>query len=86
MQESWHRGRARKEVQNSRTLEIRTRRPLWGKITRTLLAERFYINKFYLTRVFKEAVRSGLVTGVPDTCASTQAKRLFPPIQRYKKY
>mgnify|MGYP000010643056 FL=1 len=46
------------------------------KITLDALAERFYINKFYLTRVFKE--QFGLsVTNYLTQLRITQAKRLL---------
>ena len=46
------------------------------KIRRDALAERFYINKFYLTRVFKEQFGQ-TVTNYLVQLRITQAKRLL---------
>ena len=79
MQESWHpeivrtAGTKRQNVQ-----EIKDYLDLHfaEKITLDALAERFYINKFYLTRVFKE--QFGLsVTSYLTQLRITQAKRLL---------
>ena len=79
MQESWHpeivrtAGTKRQNVQ-----EIKDYLDLHfaEKITLNVLAERFYINKFYLTRVFKD--QFGLsVTSYLTQLRITQAKRLL---------
>ena len=79
MQESWHpeivrtAGTKRQNVQKIKDyLDLH----FAEKITLDALAERFYINKFYLTRVFKE--QFGLsVTSYLTQLRITQAKRLL---------
>ena len=79
MQESWHpeivrtAGTKRQNVQEIKDyLDLH----FTEKITLDALAERFYINKFYLTRVFKE--QFGLsVTSCLTQLRITQAKRLL---------
>lgn len=79
MEESWHpgRGRVRRGKQQSvQEIKDYLDTHYTEKITLDDLAERFYINKFYLTRVFKE--QFGLsVTSYLVQLRITQAKRLL---------
>ena len=79
MEESWHpgRGRVRRGKQQSvQEIKDYLDTHYTEKITLDDLTERFYINKFYLTRVFKE--QFGLsVTSYLVQLRITQAKRLL---------
>ena len=79
MQESWHPDTARTagtKRQNLQEIKDYLDEHYAEKITLDALAEKFYINKFYLTRVFKE--QFGLsVTSYLTQLRITQAKRLL---------
>lgn len=79
MQESWHPDAARAtgtKRQNLQEIKDYLDAHFAEKITLDALAERFYINKFYLTRVFKEQFGQ-TVTGYLMQQRITQAKRLL---------
>lgn len=79
MEESWHTGTPRKahsKKQNLQEIKDYLDNHFAEKITLDLLAERFYINKFYLTRVFKEQFGQS-VTNYLVQLRITQAKRLL---------
>ena len=79
MRESWHPGTVRiasGKKQNLQEIKDYLDTHYREKITLDDLAERFYINKFYLTRVFKE--QFGLpVTSYLVQLRITRAKRLL---------
>lgn len=77
MQESWHPDTARTTAgkrQNLQEIKDYLDTHFAEKITLDALAERFYINKFYLTRVFKEQFGQ-TVTNYLVQLRITQAKR-----------
>ena len=79
MQESWHPDTARStgtKRQNLQEIKEYLDEHFAEKITLDVLAERFYINKFYLTRVFKEQFGQS-VTNYLVQLRITQAKRLL---------
>lgn len=79
MEESWHPGDARiahSKKQNLQEIKDYLDAHFTEKITLDALAERFYINKFYLTRVFKEQFGQS-VTAYLVQLRITQAKRLL---------
>ena len=79
MQESWHPDTARTTAgkrQNLQEIKDYLDTHFAEKITLDALAERFYINKFYLTRVFKEQFGQ-TVTNYLVQLRITQAKRLL---------
>ena len=79
MQESWHPDTARTTAakrQNLQEIKDYLDTHYTEKITLDALAEKFYINKFYLTRVFKEQFGQ-TVTGYLMQLRITQAKRLL---------
>ena len=79
MQESWHPDKAHAsgaKRQNLQEIKDYLDTHYHEKITLDLLAERFYINKFYLTRVFKEQFGQ-TVTNYLVQLRITQAKRLL---------
>ena len=79
MQESWHPDAARAtgtKRQNLQEIKDYLDAHFAEKITLDALAERFYIKKFYLTRVFKEQFGQ-TVTGYLMQQRITQAKRLL---------
>ncbi len=79
MEESWRPGTAhatRSKRQNLQQIKEYLDAHYTEKITLDDLAERFYINKFYLTRVFKEQFGQS-VTNYLVQLRITQAKRLL---------
>lgn len=79
MEESWHPGYARitgGKKQNLQEIKDYLDSHYREKITLDALAERFYINKFYLTRVFKEQFGQS-VTNYLVQLRITQAKRML---------
>lgn len=79
MQESWQSGTARVtqgKKQNLQEIKDYLDTHFTEKITLDALAERFYINKFYLTRVFKEQFGQ-TVNGYLVQLRITQAKRML---------
>lgn len=79
MQESWHPGTTRvtnAKKQNLQEIKEYLDAHYSEKITLDDLAERFYINKFYLTRVFKEQFGQS-VTNYLVQLRITQAKRML---------
>lgn len=79
MEESWHPGSARVtrgKKQNLQEIKEYLDAHYAEKITLDDLAERFYINKFYLTRVFKEQFGQS-VTSYLVQLRITQAKRML---------
>ena len=79
MQESWHPEAVRAggaKRQNLQEIKDYLDAHYGEKITLDALAEQFYINKFYLTRVFKEQFGQ-TVTGYLMQLRITQAKRLL---------
>lgn len=79
MEESWHpdRGRiSRGKRQSVQEIKDYLDAHYTEKITLDALAERFYINKFYLTRVFKEQFGQS-VNGYLVQLRITQAKRML---------
>lgn len=79
MEESWHPGSARVthgKKQNLQEIKEYLDAHYTEKITLDDLAERFYINKFYLTRVFKEQFGQS-VTSYLVQLRITQAKRML---------
>lgn len=79
MEESWHPGDAhiaRGKKQNLQEIKDYLDTHYTEKITLDALAERFYINKFYLTRVFKEQFGQS-VTAYLVQLRITQAKRML---------
>lgn len=79
MEESWHPGTARtsgSKKQNLQQIKEYLDAHYDQRITLDGLAERFYINKFYLTRVFKEQFGQS-VTNYLMQLRITQAKRLL---------
>lgn len=79
MEESWHPGPvrvARGKKQNLQEIKDYLDTHFTEKITLDNLSERFYINKFYLTRVFKEQFGQS-VTGYLLQLRITQAKRML---------
>ncbi len=79
MEESWHPDTARtpgSKKQNLQEIKDYLDTHYTEKITLDALAERFYINKFYLTRVFKEQFGQS-VTNYLVQLRITQSKRLL---------
>ena len=79
MEESWHPDIARapgSKKQNLQEIKDYLDTHYTEKITLDALAERFYINKFYLTRVFKEQFGQS-VTNYLVQLRITQSKRLL---------
>ena len=79
MQESWHPEAVRAgsaKRQNLQEIKDYLDAHYGEKIPLDALAEQFYINKFYLTRVFKEQFGQ-TVTGYLMQLRITQAKRLL---------
>lgn len=79
MEESWHPGHAQitgGKKQNLQEIKDYLDTHYREKITLDVLAERFYINKFYLTRVFKEQFGQS-VTNYLVQLRITQAKRML---------
>lgn len=79
MQESWHPGAARishGKKQNVQVVKEYLDTHFTERITLDALAEHFYINKFYLTRVFKEQFGQS-ITNYLLQLRITQAKRML---------
>lgn len=79
MKESWQSGAAhvtQGKKQNLQEIKEYLDTHFTEKITLDVLSERFYINKFYLTRVFKEQFGQ-TVTGYLVQLRITQAKRML---------
>lgn len=79
MEESWHPGAARianGKKQNLQEIKDYLDAHYTEKITLDALSERFYINKFYLTRVFKEQFGQSVTTYLMQL-RITQAKRML---------
>lgn len=79
MEESWHPGTVRVtrgKKQNLQEIKEYLDGHYTEKITLDALAEQFYINKFYLTRVFKEQFGQS-VTNYLVQLRVTQAKRML---------
>lgn len=79
MEESWHPDTARtagSKKQNLQEIKEYLDAHFTEKITLDALAEQFYINKFYLTRVFKEQFGQS-VTNYLVQLRITQAKRML---------
>ena len=79
MEESWHPGTARVthgKKQNLQEIKEYLDTHFTEKITLDHLSEKFYINKFYLTRVFKEQFGQS-VTAYLVQLRITQAKRML---------
>ncbi len=90
MEESWHPDTARapgSKKQNLQEIKDYLDTHYTEKITLDALAERFYINKFYLTRVFRSSsvnrsptILCSCVLPNPSGCCAlpTAASRLWP--------
>lgn len=79
MQESWHPGAvriSRGKKQNVQIVKEYLDAHFTERITLDALADRFYINKFYLTRVFKEQFGQS-ITNYLLQLRITQAKRML---------
>lgn len=79
MQESWHLGTvriSRGKKQNVQIVKEYLDAHFTERITLDSLADRFYINKFYLTRVFKEQFGQS-ITNYLLQLRITQAKRML---------